>query len=234
MNPHEPGTAISDSPLQLRPAERSVRRSVTTIILGTVLLLATGLAVERITGGGGLFFDKDYDHVSEKQLRDRQQAYTVALPVQLAPVSPEDTAKAIASMELSAEQGKALLTELQPKEAAREVASSTPVQTHVDPTSTSVQGDKQPLQLAWITLWDTDTEDADTVRLTSGDYSRIVTLTNHPVTFAVPMPPTGIIHVTGVHDGGGGITVGISSGSTPVALPLMSEGQAIGIPIAIR
>jgi hypothetical protein len=204
------------------------------MILGTVLILATGMAVERITGGAGVFFDKDYDQVSENQLRDRQQAYAVALPVQLTPVSPEDIAKAVASMKLSPDQEKALLIELQQKEEAPELAPSSPASIRTNPKPTSVREDGKLLRLAWITLWDTDTEDADTVRLTSSGYSRVVTLNNHPITFAVPIPATGIINLTGVHDGGGGITVGVTSGSTPVALPLMSEGQVIGILVAVR
>ena len=70
------------------------------------------------------------------------------------------------------------------------------------------------------------------MRLDSGGYSRTVTLSHAPIAFAIPAPPDGVFRLTGVHDGGGGITVGASSGQNSIPLPLMSVGQVLGIPVA--
>jgi hypothetical protein len=88
----------------------------------------------------------------------------------------------------------------------------------------------QRISLAWITLWDTDAEDGDVVRIDSGGYSRTVTLTKEPVTIAVPVPRNSIISVTGIRDGeGGGITVGLASGVSRAIFPIMSVGQTLGL-----
>jgi hypothetical protein len=54
------------------------------------------------------------------------------------------------------------------------------------------------------------------------------------VTLAVPVPLSGVVNIVGVRDGFGGITLGIQSALTPVLLPVLTEGQVIGVPIAPR
>jgi hypothetical protein len=85
-------------------------------------------------------------------------------------------------------------------------------------------------RLIWLTLWDTDDEDGDVVRIQSQGYSRVVILTRQPMTFAVPAAASGVVNIAGMRDGeGGGITVGVASGSSRVTLPIMSVGQTIGL-----
>jgi hypothetical protein len=91
------------------------------------------------------------------------------------------------------------------------------------------------VRLAWISLWDTDVEDGDTVRIDSYCYSRTVVLKKQPVTFAIPVPESGVINVTGVSDGdGGGITVGLASGPSRAIFPIMSPGQLLGLRIKVN
>jgi hypothetical protein len=98
----------------------------------------------------------------------------------------------------------------------------------------SATAQPQRLRLAWITLWDTDVEDGDAVRIDSAGYSRTVTLAKQPVTFAVPVPASGVIQITGVRDGeGGGITVGLASGSARAVFPVMSVGQTLGLNVRL-
>lgn len=94
--------------------------------------------------------------------------------------------------------------------------------------------DDVELPLAWLTLWDHRDEDGDIVRVVSEGYSRTVPILNTPVTLAVPVPASGVVNVIGIHDGVGGITVGIQSGATPVLLPVLSVGQVVGVPIVVR
>ncbi|MFL9876006.1 hypothetical protein [Paraburkholderia megapolitana] len=85
----------------------------------------------------------------------------------------------------------------------------------------------QPV-LVWVRLWDSDVEDGDVVRIDSAGYSRTVSLTNRGITFAVPVSASGQIRITGIRDGdGGGITVGLGSGSAQAILPIMSVGQVL-------
>lgn len=88
--------------------------------------------------------------------------------------------------------------------------------------------------MAWVTVWDHVDEDGDFVRVVSSGYSRLIPILHKPVTLAVPMPPNGVVNVVGVKDGYGGITVGISSDAMPVVLPVLSEGQIVGVPVTLR
>ena len=97
-----------------------------------------------------------------------------------------------------------------------------------------VADDEVELPLAWLTLWDHRDEDGDIVRVVSEGYMRTVPILNAPVTLAVPVPASGVVNIIGIHDGTGGITVGIRSGVTPVLLPVLSVGQAVGVPIVVR
>jgi len=206
------------------------------------------LAAERTTGvfgwwpgaGGG-------DQISERQARARADSYVAALPLQLTPVAPDDLPRALASMGLTEEAQRALVAELDrrganaslphgtggasPGAAGPGIPLAQPAGAAVDTKAAPAAAPRQGLPLAWITLWDTEAEDGDVVRVDSGGYSRTVTLSHAPVAFAIPVPLDGMVQLTGVHDGGGGITVGASSGQRVLALPLMSTGQVLRIPI---
>ena len=88
--------------------------------------------------------------------------------------------------------------------------------------------------MAWITVWDFRDEDGDIVRIVSSGYSRLVPILHQPVTLAVPMPPNAVVNVVGVKDGYGGITLGVSSEAMSVQLPVLAEGQIIGVPVLAR
>ncbi len=90
------------------------------------------------------------------------------------------------------------------------------------------------LPMAWLTIWDHRDEDGDIIRVVSEGYTRTVPILNTPVTLAVPVPASGVVNIVGVHDGFGGITVGIKSSVTPVLLPVLAPGQVVGVPIAPR
>jgi hypothetical protein len=93
---------------------------------------------------------------------------------------------------------------------------------------------QKPVRLAWITLWDSDVEDGDAVRIECGGYARTVTLSKRGITFAVPIPPDGQIRLVGVQDGdGGGITVGLASGPAKVVLPVMSVGEVLNLNVRV-
>ncbi len=78
--------------------------------------------------------------------------------------------------------------------------------------------------IAWIDLWDDQAEDGDVIRVTSGGVSVDVSLHNQPVRLAVPVAP---LSITGMVDGGGGITAGVRSSSGSIGTPVMQPGQTI-------
>ena len=54
---------------------------------------------------------------------------------------------------------------------------------------------------------------------------------NAPVTLAIPVADPAQVTMTGLHDGAGGITVAVMSGSDRVPLPRMRVGQTVSIPV---
>jgi hypothetical protein len=134
------------------------------------------------------------------------------------PVSANDAVAAIDAMQLAPDAKRSLLADL---------ATPSPM-----PSKNAAPANR--LRLAWVTLWDTDVEDGDVVRIDSQGYSRTVVLKKLPTTFAVPVPADGVIHVTGIRDGdGGGITVGLASGASKAVFPVMSEGQVLGLRVTV-
>jgi hypothetical protein len=155
-------------------------------------------------GGGGVG-----DQVSEADIQAQQTAYqsllaTPGLP--LTYIAPEDVEKAIEEMPASVttEQRQQLRAEIK-------------------------QG---RTKLAWLTLWDTHAEDGDILRFESSSSIPVeVTALNSKTTIAIPYPASGEVLVTGVYDGGGGITIALESGATQIAWPTMQPGDTLKLPV---
>jgi hypothetical protein len=201
-------------------------------LLSTVVQAALAAAVIAISAGVYAHLTSDAasqtvlaqgDHLSDAERQQRQQAFAALGTLPLRVVEPAAVSAAVEGMGLTPEGKQKLLAD---------VAASTPVQTSA-PQSAAAR--REPLRLAWITLWDTDVEDGDVVRIVSEGYSRTVTLTKQGNTFAVPVPANGIITITGIKDGdGGGITVGLASGPVKAVFPIMSTGQSLGLNVTIN
>ena len=177
------------------------------------------------------------DHVSDAERQQRLQTFVSLGPVALRAVEPTNINMAIDTMGLTPEGKRGLLVDLQipapPQSPAQQTLSATKESVESAEAKPLVTR-KDSLRLAWITLWDTDVEDGDVVRIDCEGYSRTVTLTKRGNTFAVPVPPSGIITVTGIKDGdGGGITVGLASGTAKAVFPIMSIGQTLGLTVKI-
>ena len=144
----------------------------------------------------------------------RTTAFQASLPIVLTQVPNTDLHTAIVGMHLPKTSHISVLT------------SATPA---------ALLNPQMPPRLAWITLWDSDVEDGDAVRLDSAGYSRTVSLTKQPQTFAIPVTATGQVTLTGVRDGdGGGITVGVASGAQQVLVPIMSVNQVLPLTVRIN
>lgn len=91
---------------------------------------------------------------------------------------------------------------------------------------------KGAVRLAWVQIWDTHAEDGDVVRFDAPGTAPVqITAFNTPTTIAIPFPPDGRVMVTGVTDGGGGITIAVRSGAQEIAWPTMAPGDQFALPV---
>jgi len=88
------------------------------------------------------------------------------------------------------------------------------------------------VKLAWLSLWDTHAEDGDILRFeSSSSFPVEVMALNAKTTIAIPFPADGNVQVTGVKDGGGGITIALESGATKISWPTMAPGDVLDLPV---
>lgn len=213
-------------------------RSESTLSLFGKALLPTALLVGMVAASSFALsqgWARLSDDVSPAQAQMRLEAFHALDSVMASKVASADVERALQGMQLSPAGMQSLRADLQPDSTA------TSVSTEANPATPALQPAAQPqaqarrLQLVWIRLWDTDAEDGDVVRIDSAGYSRTVRLTKRGDTFAVPVSPDGIVRVTGIKDGdGGGITVGLASGSSQAVFPIMSEGQVLGLRVRVE
>ncbi len=82
--------------------------------------------------------------------------------------------------------------------------------------------------LAFLSLRDDYAEDGDVVTVQAGGYMATVSLLNAPTRLPIPVPPGGtMVTITGVHDGGGGITVEVQGAK----IPPLRIGQTVTVPV---
>ena len=87
-------------------------------------------------------------------------------------------------------------------------------------------------RLVWITVFDDCREDGDIVEIRSLRYRREIPMVHAPTPIAVPVSAAEqAILLTGVYDGGGGITVAIRLNGQLVPVPRLQPGQTLSIPI---
>ena len=224
--------------------KRTQSKSTSSIIIKSILataLLVSGVIVggSYISGGiGWILPSQQGDNLTNTQIQERLATFNSIGTVPLLSVSDEDFDKAINSMQLPSTEKKIILTQF----AKHQTQSQMPTSPHSAAElpskhipSTQTIPEKNQLHLAWISLWDTDVEDGDVVRIDSQGYTRTLLLKNQPITFAIPIPADGVVQVTGVSDGdGGGITVGLASGTSRAVFPIMSPGQHLGLKVRIN
>lgn len=167
---------------------------------------ALALAAFLAFGGGPAA-----DNVTNAEMQDRTAAYQalVASPgLALSLVSAEDVDTAIAGMPdtVGEEEREQLRSDI----------------------------DMGRVKLAWLTLWDTHAEDGDILRFEStASFPIEVMALNAKTTIAIPYPADGNVVVTGVRDGGGGITIALESGAARIAWPTMAPGDVLDLPVTL-
>ena len=91
--------------------------------------------------------------------------------------------------------------------------------------------DKGERDLAVITLWDNFDQDGDVVSIQSGGVTLTVPLAHAPTKIFLPYKRGAALSITGVRDGGGGITAAVETTAGAVPLPVLSVGQTIVLPL---
>lgn len=243
------------------PHKRYSALSTVAKSLAATLVIAVIVSTASFYSGNPLWATQTSgDSISDAQKDERLHAFSALGTLGLSAIADADVPQAVESMKLAEPSKKALLfdvtavasTETLPSGAASELAaaagpskntvqSQTPdIQPGLGAASVSkgpipVPTRKHPMRLAWVTLWDTDMEDGDAVRIDSQGYTRTIALTKQPITFAIPVPVDGVVKVTGIRDGeGGGITVGVASGASKAVLPIMSTGQVLNLRVRVN
>ena len=147
------------------------------------------------------------DDLTPAQDQARIDAYQAAVPLPLPLVNladPAEREEALRSLGLTQAETQTLQTNLQ---SATE-------------------------RLVWLDVFDDCREDGDIVEIRSLRYRREIPIVHAPTQIAVPVSADEqAILLTGVYDGGGGITVAIRVEGQVVPLPRLRPGQTLSIPI---
>ena len=85
--------------------------------------------------------------------------------------------------------------------------------------------------LGRVVVWDNVDQDNDVISVSSGGLSTTLTLRSVPQTVILPYPKGGSLAVSGVQDGGGGITVGLELSTGPLPLPPLRVGEVRVLPL---
>jgi hypothetical protein len=196
------------------------------VVAASVIGISAGVYAQLTTIVGSPAVSAKTDLLSNAERQRREEAFAALSPITLQLVESATVSTAIEGMGLTPQARLALLADM---------AAPTALQTPAQQPQQPALAHRDSVRLAWITLWDTDIEDGDVVRIDSQGYSRTIALTKRGNTFAVPVPSDGIITVTGIKDGdGGGITVGLASGTAKAVFPIMSTGQSLGLHVKIN
>lgn len=177
-----------------------------TATRGTAWKVATAVVVAAAVGWGAMqAFTPAVETVSAAQQAAWASAWAVAAPQAAKLVAPAQVQTALDEMHLSSGQRQQLQQAL----------------------------DDGKTRLVYLTFTDVMSEDGDRVKVDSGDFATEVAIWNKTTKVIFPEPAGGVVNVTGTFDGGGGITIAITSGDVPVNLPFMSVGQTVGIPVVV-
>lgn len=218
---------MSNKLKHLEPSSPSVRRKemkraeakpqvsgMKMALLGIAIVLSVGFGLDRWNS-----VSSEADHLSESAKEQLSTAFKAIGRLQVEPVPMQEVDAAIAAMPLSADRQKSL------RRAAQTGISGV--------VPTPGLPDVGQNRLVWLELNDFANEDGDVVSISSAGYQIQVGIVHATNRIAIPVDHTGTVVVTGVHDGGGGITLGFRTGSGLYSLPVLSVGETLTFPVSL-
>lgn len=188
------------------PKERRKASGVAMVLASLAVIGAVGFGMTHFWG------DAPGDSISDARRQELTQNFLKASSVQLERVADADIDKALASMNLKPEQARILKQELEKH---------------------ATQPGDQTTQLAWLDIWDFASQDGDVVHVSAAGYEMDVPMMNAHSRVAVPVDASKAVVVTGVVDGGGGITLGLKTGTGELLLPVLAPGESLTVPVAL-
>lgn len=194
---------------QLDAPRRSSK--LTLFIAGAFLVAGIG------SGMSALWGPPTSDQLSNTQKAELIAEFAKLKTVSVEQVATQDLGKALETMRLAPDQRQKLEAEL----------------SAIDPNSprSATTAAKDSTALVWVTLWDFADPDGDIIHVSSAGYEINIPLQKNQTRIAVPVDGSKAIKISGVRDGGGGITLGVQSGASPVSLPVLTVGQSITLPV---
>lgn len=172
------------------------------------------------------------DRVSTEERQARQDRFARLDPIQLEPIDSAERMAATEEMQLPSFDRaglRSILADGDRQATGPSVVTSTSQAQAPAVASVPVS---QPLMLTRVTLWDTHAQDGDVIAIMSADYRREVRITNAQQHVVIPVRQgMSVIEVIGIHDGGGGITLGVEAPGGKVLMPIMAVGQTLALPV---
>lgn len=190
------------------PRKTPVRRSgITLVLAGLALVAGLGFGMSQLWGVPA------HDDVADARKQELVRQFLKMGPAPLTPVADADLDQALAGMKLAPDQARTL------RQALTNAQDATPGQ----PT----------LQLAWLEIWDFAEQDGDVVHVSTAGYEMDVPMLSARTRVAVPVDAGKALVLTGVSDGGGGITLGVMTSTGATQLPVLAPGQSLTLPVAL-
>lgn len=206
---------MEEKPQLLHTPVKKHKSLVARLILSTGALLLCGLLLYP-------FLSMTEDKFSEKERSKIIESMKNISPALLQAVTESEWDKAIATIPLD-QKSKALLIEglQRPGDQPEEKQPA---------NESKLVLEEEVTRLVWIDLWDFADQDGDIVEISSAGYKVQVNLLKTPNRVAVPVNFSHIVTLTGVTDGGGGITLGVNSASSQNLI--IEPGSSFSLPVS--
>ena len=210
----QPQNTRANSP---QPAEPPRHPVLKFSLLAAALILAGGFALTHFLGGNSA------DNVPDAKRAELVKAFSRLDSVKLDPVPAAEVSQALADMRLPPDARQRLRATLADPAQGGAAAPSAPGSAAL----------ANRVQLVWLTLWDSMSPDGDVVRVSSAGYEVDILLEKVPQRIAVPIDATRQVQITGIYDGGGGITLGVQQGAAQVMLPVLAPAEILHLPVSL-
>lgn len=210
----QPQSTRANSP---RPAEPPRHPLLKFSLLAAAVILSGGFALTHFLAGNPA------DHVPEEKRTELVKAFSRLDAVKLERVSATEAPQAISEMRL-------------PPDARQRLRATLANPAQGSAAAPSAHGSAAPandVQLVWLTLWDSMSPDGDVVRVSSAGYEVDILLEKAPQRIAVPIDAARQVQITGIHDGGGGITLGVQEGAAQIMLPVLAPAEILRLPVSL-